>query len=752
MATDTLNKPREIPALRVKNEPDDLDDKRASWAWRLFTAQDAGYRNRDRAVEESVRMLAGQQWMTYHHLLGWKDITQFMSDEEKRRRQRPVFNRILPWFILTHARMTENPFICTFLPGPDRKDALLAEINDILYKAKWRAIGMGDVWDRAAAWMIVSGDVTLGSRIDLTKGPWEKWIGRATLPLMDLDDLPVIGSDAVPVLVDVPDGVPFDAQGQPLAIARADESGGYDVQVTGEPHAERRGALMVDVYPCMQVRGEWGAIPWHQQRRHIVRSYLTPEEVFERWGVEVEPDVTGDLASNVNSVERLLFGSGFFGSASAVPGSESSQTENTDGYVCVQTQWMAPNKRVEGMEETPTAPGGRLLVTTQTKVLHDGPRPFAYKHTSSLRRFEFVRVPGRMGGTTPQESMNSPQRAYNQGGKQILENRALCTNPQQVYDQDSGIQENQIDNRPGRVYGVRMKPGLRQAPIQWLVPPQMGADVWRSQDWLGSELQFIGASHNTQPTDLSKDASGELVRELRLNDDRFLGPTMRRAAEEMGRLIEDWVTMWPTIHDREEVLQYTGEDNIARTVTLLPDLFEKSHADVEPDLESMLPEGRGERRARIYKMWQDGAFGEPLSPGALRKFHELAKFPHMSRAARPGGIHWTTAEQENGELLQGQLPPIWDWYDHGVHLTVHEEFMASPEFRRLSEPTKLGFILHRQEHLMRQAQQMMDAAEAEVGMLPPPAPAGTPPGKNPPPVPAAPGGGIPTPPKAGTVT
>jgi len=38
--------------------------------------------------------------------------------------------------------------------------------------------------------------------------------------------------------------------------------------------------------------------------------------------------------------------------------------------------------------------------------------------------------------------------------------------------------------------------------------------------------------------------------------------------------------------------------------------------------------------------------------------------PHLSRAAKPGGIHTTTAEQENGQLLLGVDPrtiPVYTW-------------------------------------------------------------------------------------------
>ena len=66
---------------RLKDECTTL---RALWSWERFASQDGAYRLRDRTIEENIRFLAGQHWWMYHHLLGWKDITFWMSDEEKR--------------------------------------------------------------------------------------------------------------------------------------------------------------------------------------------------------------------------------------------------------------------------------------------------------------------------------------------------------------------------------------------------------------------------------------------------------------------------------------------------------------------------------------------------------------------------------------------------------------------------------------------------------------------------------------------
>src|SRR5574337_1439944 len=59
---------------------------------------------------------------------------------------------------------------------------------------------------------------------------------------------------------------------------------------------------------------------------------------------------------------------------------------------------------------------------------------------SSMVPIDFVRLPGRVHGSTPLEQMVPLQRAINRGWKQILEHRDLSTNPIFLVDGQSGLQ------------------------------------------------------------------------------------------------------------------------------------------------------------------------------------------------------------------------------------------------------------------------------------------------------------------------
>ena len=722
---------KDFVPLRVDNQPDGRDGDRLNFLKREWSRLDELYRPYNRQVEENLRFLAGQQWSVYHPVLGvWLDVTDWMTEDEKRWRVRPIINRMLPWYIVQHARATENPPIITFLPGPDRIDAELAEVLDIAHKALWREMNMEDVHDRLMGWVLAAGRGHLMARIDAEGGDMKPWVGEDMVPVVDAYDQPVQLPDGRGPAMAFMQGVPFNERGEPMMVARQVAPDQYEPVQTGEPHMEPEGTIRTDVLSPLQVRGSWGPDPWHQKRRHFARLFLTPEEVWERFEVDCAPDVKGN-ASDVTELERVLFGTGFYGAINLGLNNTQTADANTDGYCEVTAMWEAPAP-IEGMMRRGEEPGGRWLVCTQKKVLRDGPRPVAFPYTSPIHTFEFVRLPGRQNGTTPAEILVPLQRSLNQNDARIGEHCNLVTNPKGVIDAQSGMKPGQMTNRPGDNYVLNRRPGV--PAIEYVAPPPLSQDVYRLRELLIRDFQELGNLTQQFEGPVPTNASGELIKELRFDDDRYLGPTMRRGVSEYGRYAETLRCMQALVWDAGKVIQYAGEDNIARVVTVMPMMYQKGKVNVVPDMESMLPEGRGERQKRVYAMYMDGLLGLPGSPEALQKFYEIAHFPHLSRTAKPGGVHTITAQQHLGRILQGEPPqqiPVYEWYDPVAHLAVFVQYMASPEFEKTDPVIQEALVFHYRAlnlSMQMKQQQALAQAAAQEALLNP-QPSGPPSGK-----------------------
>lgn len=703
-----IARPSEIPHRREDPKtPDALDVDRAEWVIGLWHDQDDRLRQRDRQVEENVRMLLGQHWIVWSELAQrYVDLTEYLSDEEKRWRHMPVMNRLFLWYILTHARMTESPPVITWQPGADKIDAELAEVMDELFKYLWREVGMLDVVDRLVSWLIPSGRAHLKSRIDWTLGDPIEARGPAALDLLSPEGQPIIGADGQPIRREF-DDVPLGPDGSPMAQLREDGPAGLD-----QPgHTFHEGMIDVDVLTCLEVRGEWGEhIPWHRKAWHIHRTLLTPEQAFAEFGEEIEPDIRGDEHESSSIFTRLVHGSGLFGSAGRNTGQNLEVSTNQE-FVSVYELWHRPS-RLPGTEQGPDDAGGRLCIVTGGKeVIHDGPRFAAFKYTSPIRCFDFARLPGRPQGTSPQEMLNGPIRTRNRLTAQELQHATLVANPVRVVDGASGIKEGQIRNVPGEEIRVdEIRQGV--PPFQYINAPALGSEVARAGDRLTSEIDQMASLSGAEGSPPTEDASGELVKELRYNSDRPIAAPMKMMVTELARMAEDWRMLVPLFYDEEKVIRVVGEDFIARTITVMPHLFEQGTVNADPEIESMLPEGRGERQQRVERMWQAGVWGPPDSPQAINMYLELARFPHLSQSSRPGGRDRSTASQNVGRLLQGvpaQRIPVFEWYDHALHRQVLEEFMRGPEYLKIDGATQEQFVQYRT--ILMQAERLAQLQE-----------------------------------------
>lgn len=720
-------KPSEVPPLRDRPfESDEFDQQRVDFLCGLWKEQDNLWRRRDRQVEENIRMLLGQQWIVWSDLRQrYIDVADTLSDDERRWRHMPVLNRILQWWILMKARLTENPPVLSWQPGPDERHARLAEVADPIFKYVWREAAAAQMIDRLASWILPSGRVHLKSCINPNKGDFLSTRGPALLQLVDANGDPVLGAyggQQQPVERYV-DDVQYGQDFKPMARLVEDGAGdyGYEEHQETPPLMMREGMIELELVTCLEVRSDWNNQPWHQKRFHLQKSLLNPEDVYERWGIECEPDTFAADDEGTNITWRLLHGDGLWGAAEGKAGLGSGVDDvKSKGFVTVYEGWWAPSTRFEGMEEKPGpngSPGGRLMqVTGGGKVLRDGVRTARFKHVSPIRCFDFLTLPGRPQGSTSQEALNGPSRTRNRFHAQMQGNAALTGNPIQIVDRNANIAEDAITNRPGtRIEVDRVPNGA--PPLEFVAPPPTSRDVYEIADRLKEEIDDLGLIKGQEATPPGRDPSGKLVEELRFNSDRPVGQTLRDWVVEFGRMGEDWLAMIPTIWDQEKVIQVAGEDNIVRTITVTPDLFVDASVAVEPSLESMLPESRGERQSRVERFYTMGLYGMPGSPIAIQKFLDEARFPHMARATRLGGVDRLMGEHNVGKLLKG-VPaaqiPLLEPYDFDMHLWVLDQFMKGPDYLKLDVPRQAEFVNHRNNLKMASLAKMATmASEAE---------------------------------------
>ena len=66
------------------------------------------------------------------------------------------------------------------------------------------------------------------------------------------------------------------------------------------------GELDIQVLSPLEVRAQWGPQPFHDKRWCIHRSFLTPEEIWDIWKLDLPADTFGEDAEGSSAVRRWL--------------------------------------------------------------------------------------------------------------------------------------------------------------------------------------------------------------------------------------------------------------------------------------------------------------------------------------------------------------------------------------------------------------------------------------------------------------
>lgn len=709
-----------VPLREVPNQPDPLDSQRVRLVVERWEAQDDAYETIERTIEEHVRMLSGRQWDVWSDLVqGFVDPTRYMSDEERRWRQRPVMDFLGYWYMVTLSKVTENQPIVGFLPNnADEHSAMLAEIMDPVFKTLWDETEMGDRLMQVASWCLAAGEAYLISRADYTTGETRPRVGPAVVPYQ-----PDEAEDAIDVTIEE---APYDEDGNPLVEVMQGEEG-FEYETTGDPYLDAKGIVRVDVASPLEVRAQWGNhIPWNEKSWMMHRWFLTPTEVEATYGQKVEANVRPTSSdASPGTLERMLFGAGYSGAARGDAPAQNTSADNelVKEYVCGYTMWEKP---------CPEYPDGRLLILAGDIVLHDGPRPFKTECAGPFRRVQFMPLPGRPIGSTPLEKMVPLQKRYNRIEAQIAEHTNLCTNPILMVHENAGIDAEGFTARPGQVITHSSPSGVKGG--EWLSPPALGIDVWKHKGDVRDHLFTIGSITGNEGQNPAADASGELIQQLRFNADRPLSPLTRSIEYAAAGVAEDWLAMLPTMWTEETIIHYAGEDNIIKAVTVLPEMLEGGSVSARPVMESAAPESREKRQERVFALYSMGAFGNLQDPAqqqqAIKKLLDLSRFPELTRASKPGGKHRMMAEHNLGKLLRGVDPnslPILPMYDLTVHLAVFDDFLSGPDYLQVDPQIQASIMAFYEQMTMalqaQQAQQLMEQSDLQMagqaaGLLP----------------------------------
>lgn len=415
---------------------------------------------------------------------------------------------------------------------------------------------------------------------------------------------------------------------------------------------------------------KWSEVKWccHLKTRTV--DYV--EEVYKK---KVAPE-KGISSSNIFDTKLQNLNN--------LSGIQYKEEKNS---VIVKEYWEKPSSKYPKGRRITVANGVLLL---ELDDIGFGPED---KTERQLPFFPFIHIiiPGRVAGQSIIENLIPVQRERNKSRSQIIKNKDLIGSPPWVAEEDSLVSE--IEGEAGEIvyYSAEAKnpPHMEQ-------PPSMSSDVYKNIDQCDEEMFFISgqgeASHGALPD--GQKLSGVGLSILQEQDDTKLSPTTQNFERCKAQYMSYILKIIRFKYDFERTVKFSGKNNKFESVTFKGS--DLSSTDVKVVAGSALPQSKAAKQDFVFSLIDRGV----LNPqNDQQKILNLLELGTSDSLYDDYSIDYNHALAEVDKWRKGDTTPIVrDFYNHDVHIKVHDKFRKSDEYEQLSVEMQQYIDMHVQQH------------------------------------------------------
>lgn len=315
------------------------------------------------------------------------------------------------------------------------------------------------------------------------------------------------------------------------------------------------------------------------------------------------------------------------------------------------------------------------------------------KTERELPFFPFIHIviPGRVAGQSIIENLIPVQRERNKSRSQIIKNKDLLGSPPWVAEEDSLI--NEIEGEAGEIvyYSADAK-----NPPRMEQPPSMSADVYKNIDQCDEELFFISgqgeASHGSLPD--GQKLSGVGLSILQEQDDTKLSPTVQNFERCKAQYMSYILKIIKFKYSIERTVKYSGTNSQLEAVTFKGS--ELTSTDVRVVAGSALPQSKAAKQEFVFSLIDKGVLNPEKDQQKILNLLELGTTDNLYDDY---SIDYNHALGEIDKWRKGNMSPIVrDFYNHDVHIKVHDKFRKSDEYEQLPQNMQQYIDGHVQQH------------------------------------------------------
>lgn len=415
---------------------------------------------------------------------------------------------------------------------------------------------------------------------------------------------------------------------------------------------------------------KWSEVKWCCHLKTRTTDYV--EEVYKK---KVAPE-KGISTSNIFDTKLQNLNN--------IGGIQYKEEKNS---VVVKEYWEKPTSKYPK--------GRRITVANGVLLLYLEDIGFGEQDKTEriLPFFPFIHIiiPGRVAGQSIIENLIPIQRERNKSRSQIIKNKDLIGSPPWVAEEGSLI--NDIEGEAGEIIyydaDAKIPPHMEQ-------PPSMSADVYKNIDQCDEELFFISGqgetSHGSLPN--GQKLSGVGLSILQEQDDTKLSPTTQNFERCKAQYMSYILKIVKFKYDIERTIKFVGTANQLEAVTFKGS--DLTSTDVRVVAGSALPQSKAAKQDFVFSLIDKGILN---AQNDQQKILNLLELGTTDSLYDDYSIDYNHALGEVDKWKKGDISPIVrDFYNHDVHIKVHDKFRKSDEYEQLPPEYQQYIDMHVQQH------------------------------------------------------
>ena len=437
------------------------------------------------------------------------------------------------------------------------------------------------------------------------------------------------------------------------------------------------GDLDCCVVPLFELKFDTSCSTWEEVKWACHDKVRSIEYIKDVYGKEAQAE-SGLTATNLYEAKLMTLTTGSGG---------VSYQKLSDSAV-IHEYWELPSSEY---------PNGRRITTCGEQVLLYVEDIGFGEQDDTERELPFfpffhIKVPGRLIPTCLVEQLIPIQREYNKSRSQIIENKNLFGNP--ILMAPKGCLDEEPTNEPGQY--IEYNP-IGDKP-SYLLPPQIGSDVYQNITILDGEFEFVSGqhevSHGSTPTGVT---SGTAIGFLQEQDDTKLGPSVANSIDCKKGYTHYLLKMAQKNYVEERIIRIVGANRKVETITFKGS--DLTSIDVRINESTMYQQSKAASQDFVIKLVQYGI----LLPNSNRDKQIIMKTLEigiMDDVYSEFEQDASQAQTENDKFQQGDISPdVRDFYNHDAHVKEHNKFRKSETYLQLPDELKAIIDAHVEQHM-----------------------------------------------------